>query len=53
MCIRDSSRANQREPGLQDASQVHGGTILGVAVSVGKVQYLDLEKLAAAAMSVE
>lgn len=30
-----------------------GGAILGVAVSVGKAQYLDLEKLAAAAMSVE
>jgi arylsulfatase A-like enzyme len=30
-----------------------GGTILGVAVSVGKDQYLDLEKLAAAALAVE
>ena len=30
-----------------------GGTILGVGVSVGKDQYLNLEKLAAAAMAVE
>jgi arylsulfatase len=30
-----------------------GGTILAVAVSVGKDQYVDLEKLAAAAMAVE
>jgi arylsulfatase len=30
-----------------------GGTILGVAVNVGKNQYLDLEKLAAAAFAVE
>src|SRR4029079_17462197 len=30
-----------------------GGTILGVGVSVGKQQYLDLEKMAAAAFAAE
>ena len=30
-----------------------GGTILGVGVSVGKDQYLDLEQKAAAALAVE
>ena len=34
-------------------ARLTGGTILGVAVSVGKNQYLDLEKLAAAALAVE
>jgi arylsulfatase len=31
----------------------HGGKILGVGVTVEKAQYLDLEKLAAAAFSVD
>ena len=30
-----------------------GGTILGVAVTIEKAQYLDLEKMAAAAFAVD
>jgi arylsulfatase len=44
----DAVSAKYKSPGT-----FKGGTILGVGVSVEKAQYLDLEKLAAAAFSVD
>ena len=38
---------------VQVAGRFKGGTILGVGVTVEKTQYLDLEKMAAAAFAVD
>ena len=52
LCIgRDSGDAvseDYRSPGT-----FHGGTILFVGVTIEKTQYLDLEKLAAAALAAD
>jgi arylsulfatase len=39
--------------GYKSPGTFKGGTILGVGVSVEKAQYLDLEKIAAAAFAVD
>jgi arylsulfatase len=52
LCIgRDSGDNVSQE--YKPPGEFVGGTILGVGVSVGKQQYLDLEKAAAAAFAVE
>jgi arylsulfatase len=52
LCIgRDSGDAVSEE--YKSPGEFEGGTILGVAVSVEKTQYLDLEKLAQAAFAVD
>jgi arylsulfatase len=52
LCIgRDSGDAVSQE--YQTPGDFKGGTILGVGVTVEKAQYLDLEKLAAAALAVD
>lgn len=48
---RDSGDAVSHE--YQSPETFDGGTILGVAVSVEEAQYLDLEKMAAAAYAVD
>ena len=51
-CVgRDSGDAVSHE--YQSPGTLKGGTILGVAVSVEEEQYLDLEKMAAAAYAVD
>jgi arylsulfatase A-like enzyme len=52
LCIGYDSGDNVSQD-YQTPARFTGGTILGVGVSVGKDQYLDLEKLAAAALAVE
>ena len=44
----DAVSAEYKAPG-----RFKGGTILGVGVTVEKAQYLDLEKIAAAAFAVD
>ena len=44
----DAVSAEYKSPG-----RFKGGTILGVGVTVEKAQYLDLEKIAAAAFAVD
>ncbi|HWC77610.1 MAG TPA: arylsulfatase, partial [Blastocatellia bacterium] len=52
LCIgRDSGDNVSQE--YKSPGEFKGGTILGVGVSVGKQEYLDLEKAAAAAFAVE
>jgi len=52
LCVgRDSGDNVSQE--YKSPGEFHGGTILGVAVSVGKQEYLDLERIAAAAFAVE
>ena len=52
LCIgRDSGDAVSED--YKTPGEFKGGTILGVAVTVEKKQYLDLEKLAAAAFAVD
>ncbi len=52
LCIgRDSGDAVSQE--YQTPGEFEGGTILGVAVTVEQAQYLDLEKLAAAAFAID
>jgi arylsulfatase len=52
LCVgRDSGDNVSQE--YRSPATFRGGAILGVAVHVGKDQYLDLEKLAAAALAVE
>jgi len=52
LCIgRDSGDAVSEE--YASPGEFKNGTIFGVGVSVEKEQYLDLEKLAAAAMAVD
>lgn len=52
LCIgRDSADAVSQ--GYKAPAEFKGGTILGVGVTVEKAQYLDLEKLAAAAFAVD
>ena len=52
LCVgRDSGDAVSQE--YKSPGTFKGGTILGVAVTVEKAQYLDLEKLAAAAFAVD
>jgi hypothetical protein len=52
LCVgRDSGDAVSQE--YQSPGTFKVGTILGVAVSVEKEQYLDLEKIAAAAYAVD
>jgi arylsulfatase len=52
LCIgRDSGDAVSE--GYKTPGEFKGGTILGVAVTIEKAQYLDLEKLAAAAFAVD
>ncbi len=52
LCIgRDSGDAVSEE--YETPGEFKGGTILGVAVTVEDAQYLDLEKLAAAALAVD
>jgi arylsulfatase A-like enzyme len=52
LCVgRDSADAVSKE--YKAPANFEGGTILGVAVSIEKTQYLDLEKLAAAAFSAD
>jgi arylsulfatase len=52
LCIGRDSGDNVSEE-YKSPGEFKGGTILAVAVSVGKRQYLDLEKVAAAAFAVE
>ena len=52
LCIGYDSGDNVSQE-YKTPARFTGGTILGVGVSVGKDQYLDLETLAAAAMAVE
>ena len=52
LCIGRDSGDNVSEE-YKTPGEFKGGTTLGVAVTVEKAQYLDLEKLAAAAMSVD
>ncbi len=52
LCIGYDSGDNVSQE-YKTPARFTGGTILGVGVSVGKDQYLDLERLAAAAMAVE
>lgn len=52
LCVGYDSGDNVSEDYTPPA-RFTGRKILGVAVSVGKAQYLDLEKLAAAALVVE
>ena len=52
LCVgRDSGDAVSQE--YKAPGHFKGGTILGVAVTIEKTQYLDLEKLAAAAFAVD
>jgi len=52
LCVgRDSGDAVSKE--YQSPGTFKGGTILGVGVTVEKAQYLDLEKIAAAAFAVD
>ncbi len=52
LCVgRDSGDAVSQE--YQSPGTFKGGTILGVGVSVEEEQYLDLEKIAAAAYAVD
>ena len=52
LCVgRDSGDAVSQE--YTSPGTFKGGTILGVAVTVEKAQYLDLEKMAAAAFAVD
>jgi arylsulfatase A-like enzyme len=52
LCVgRDSGDAVSHE--YQSPGAFKGGTILGVGVDVGKDQYLDLEKMAAAAFAID
>jgi arylsulfatase len=52
LCIgRDSGDAVSED--YKTPGEFKGGTILGVAVTIEKTQYLDLEKLAAAALAVD
>jgi arylsulfatase len=52
LCIgRDSGDAVSED--YKTPGEFKGGTILGVAVTIEKAQYLDLEKLAAAAFAVD
>jgi arylsulfatase len=52
LCVgHDSADAVSQE--YQAPGEFKGGTILGVAVSVEKAQYLDLETLAAAAFAAD
>ncbi len=52
LCIGPRQR-RRGERGLQDPGEFKNGRIMGVGVTVEKEQYLDLEKLAAAAMAVD
>ena len=52
LCVgRDSGDAVSHQ--YKSPGTFTGGTILGVAVTVEKAQYLDLEKMAAAAFAVD
>jgi len=52
LCVgRDSGDAVSQE--YKSPGEFKDGTILGVGVTVEKAQYLDLERLAAAALAVE
>ena len=52
LCVgRDSGDAVSHE--YKSPGTFKGGRILGVAVTVEKTQYLDLEKIAAAALAVD
>ena len=52
LCVgRDSGDAVSHE--YNSPGTFKGGTILGVGVDVGKDQYLDLEKMAAAAYALD
>ena len=52
LCVgRDSGDAVSQE--YKSPGTFKGGTILGVAVTIEKAQYLDLEKMAAAAFAVD
>jgi arylsulfatase len=52
LCVgRDSGDAVSQQ--YKSPGTFKGGTILGVAVTIEKAQYLDLEKMAAAAFAVD
>ena len=52
LCVgRDSGDAVSQQ--YKSPGTFKGGRILGVAVTVEKTQYLDLEKIAAAALAVD
>jgi hypothetical protein len=51
--VRRSRQRRRGQRGLQDPGTFKNGHIWGVVVTVEKKQYLDLEKLAAAAMAVD